>query len=71
MRTSSTHIARNVAILVAAFAALVAAGWIVQGGGFAFAIGLMLAGAIALAVPFVAVYLEERGLPRDPKTPRA
>lgn len=65
MNDSLNHTTRNVVFVAAAAVALFVTAWIAQDVGFAIAIGLVLAGVIAVFVPFVFIYHDEHGLPRD------
>lgn len=60
-----SHLVRDVAGVVLGIAAVGIASWIFVGYGFALAIVLSASVMAAATVPFLAIYYEERDLPRD------
>jgi hypothetical protein len=62
MKRPGRHLVRDLTVVVTLFVGLVAAGWIVEGGGFAAILALMATGIVVLFIPFVFIHLEEATL---------
>lgn len=65
MRHHVSHIRRDIELAVAGFVLIVMAAWILEGAGFALAVSMVVGTAMALTIPFVSIWFDQRDLPRD------
>ena len=65
MARHASHLVRDFAVVGAGILAIALAGLILVGYGFALAIALIGGLALVAFIPVVAIYYEERDLPRD------